>query len=166
MESVEFPVAWYLWWFGQFSKLVNFEDCLNVIQWLLLNHHHDCRFDFSALNEENGQQRILAEEQENMIISNLHKILKPFVLRRLKTDGNYFLTLISMHDSPVNNIIWIVENALPKKKEYLLFAPISAQQKALYDAVLRRDLRQYLVKMTTGKSPKDSSEPMDIHEGK
>ena len=57
------------------------------------------------LNEENGQQRILAEEQENMIISNLHKILKPFVLRRLKTDGNYFLTLTFMHDPPVNNIV-------------------------------------------------------------
>jgi ATP-dependent DNA helicase len=47
----------------------------------------DPRFDFSALQEEDGQERILAEEQENMIVSNLHRILKPFLLRRVKSDG-------------------------------------------------------------------------------
>jgi len=48
------------------------------------------RFDFSALKEKNGEKKILEDEQENFIISNLHQILKPFLLRRLKCDGKAF----------------------------------------------------------------------------
>jgi len=44
-------------------------------------------FDFSALNEIEGHQQILSEEQKSKLVTNLHLILKPFLLRRLKVDG-------------------------------------------------------------------------------
>lgn len=58
------------------------------------------------------------------IVSKLHAILKPFLLRRVKRD---------------------VEKALPPKKEYLLSAPLTAEQKRLYDAVLKRQIRDFLL---------------------
>ncbi|CAG8510005.1 4171_t:CDS:10 [Funneliformis caledonium] len=81
-------------------------------------------FDFSALHEQDGESRILAREQSNEVITNLHKILKPFLLRRIKSD---------------------VENSLPKKKEYLLYAPLSRQQKEVYDAIVSRNIRPFLL---------------------
>ncbi|KAI9496031.1 SNF2 family N-terminal domain-containing protein [Zychaea mexicana] len=85
-------------------------------------------FDFSDIHEKSGQDRIIKEEEEDRIISSLHTILQPFLLRRLKTD---------------------VEHSLPKKKEYLLYAPLTRPQKSLYDAILKRDLRDYLIKRKT-----------------
>ncbi|CEG70965.1 hypothetical protein RMATCC62417_06772 [Rhizopus microsporus] len=82
-------------------------------------------FDFSDINNKSGQDRIIKEEEEDKIVTSLHTILKPFLLRRLKTD---------------------VEHSLPKKKEYLLYAPLTQPQKNLYDAIIKRDLRDYLLK--------------------
>ena len=42
-----------------------------------------------------------------------------------------------------------MEHSLPKKKEYLLYAPLTRSQKSLYDAILKRDLRDYLIKRKT-----------------
>ena len=44
-------------------------------------------FDFSDIHQKSGQDRIMKEEEEDRIISSLHTILQPFLLRRLKTDG-------------------------------------------------------------------------------
>lgn len=59
------------------------------------------------------------------MIKVLHEILTPFLLRRVKTD---------------------VVLDLPKKREYLLYAPMTCFQKELYDAVLRRELEEFLEK--------------------
>jgi SNF2 family DNA or RNA helicase len=45
------------------------------------------RFDFSDINDKSGQDRIMKEEEEDKIVTSLHTILRPFLLRRLKTDG-------------------------------------------------------------------------------
>jgi len=58
------------------------------------------------------------------VVSSLHAILKPFLLRRLKVD---------------------VEKDLPPKKEYLLYAPLTVQQKDIYQAIVSRDIRRFLV---------------------
>jgi len=76
------------------------------------------------LDSDTGHADILSREQSNHIISNLHAILKPFLLRRLKKD---------------------VETNLPPKKEYLLSAPLTAQQKDLYDAVVNKTIRSFLM---------------------
>lgn len=64
-------------------------------------------------------------EERTKLINKLHTILRPFILRRLKTD---------------------VELDLPTKKEYLLFSPMEPIQKEFYEAVLKRDLTPILEK--------------------
>ncbi|GAN03057.1 helicase [Mucor ambiguus] len=93
-------------------------------------------FDFSDINAKEGQERIMREEEEDNIVSSLHTILRPFLLRRLKTD---------------------VETSLPKKKEYLLYAPLTQPQKDLYDAIIKRDIRDYLIKKKIA-NPEDGNE--------
>ncbi|RKP10548.1 SNF2 family N-terminal domain-containing protein, partial [Thamnocephalis sphaerospora] len=88
-------------------------------------------FDFSDLNEQTGQQRIMGEEAESRIVSKLHQILKPFLLRRLKSD---------------------VEHMLPKKREYILYAPLSEEQKEIYDAIMQRRIREYIIQRKLGNN--------------
>ncbi|RUS33031.1 P-loop containing nucleoside triphosphate hydrolase protein [Jimgerdemannia flammicorona] len=94
-------------------------------------------FDFSDLHQKSGQERIMREEDENHIVSSLHMILKPFLLRRLKND---------------------VEHDLPKKKEYLLYAPLTKAQKEIYDAILDRNIRGFLIdKKAGGENPETTA---------
>ena len=60
-------------------------------------------------------QEILAAEQRNKVFSKLHTILKPFVLRRLKSD---------------------VDTDLPCKAEVLLYVHMTKVQKALNKKLL------------------------------
>ena len=97
-------------------------------------------FDFSALKEKDGHRQILSEERQNKIVSSLHAILKPFLLRRVKAD---------------------VETSLPKKREYILYAPLSTEQKELYREILQGDSRAYLVdKAVKRLSASGSSAPV------
>ncbi|CAE7187123.1 unnamed protein product, partial [Rhizoctonia solani] len=64
-------------------------------------------------------------DQTAGIVSQLHAILKPFLLRRLKTD---------------------VITDLPPKKEYVLYAPLTSEQKDLYQATLDKGIHAYLKK--------------------
>lgn len=80
-------------------------------------------FDFSALNQRNGYEDILSEERKTNLVTSLHAILKPFLLRRIKTD---------------------VETSLPKKREYILYAPLTATQRELYQEILDGNSRAYL----------------------
>lgn len=58
-------------------------------------------------------------DEKNKLISQLHKILRPFMLRRLKAD---------------------VEKSLPPKHETILYTGMSAMQKKLYRDILTRDI--------------------------
>lgn len=58
-------------------------------------------------------------EAKQRIISQLHKLLRPFMLRRLKAD---------------------VETALPPKSETILFTGLSEMQKKLYRDILKREI--------------------------
>ena len=80
-------------------------------------------FDFSALKEKEGHEEILVSERKNQIVSSLNAILKAFLLRRVKAD---------------------VEASLPKKREYILYAPLTATQKELYRHILQGNSRAYL----------------------
>ncbi|KAG8981788.1 hypothetical protein FRB90_006988, partial [Tulasnella sp. 427] len=70
-------------------------------------------------------------EQNAQLITSLHAILKPFLLRRLKAD---------------------VEVNLPPKKEYILYAPLTKQQLDLYQNVVAggAKLREWIVKRYCG----------------
>ncbi|KAF9066436.1 SNF2 family N-terminal domain-containing protein [Rhodocollybia butyracea] len=66
-----------------------------------------------------AMQTSLGSDRAAHIIDALHAILKPFLLRRLKSD---------------------VESNLPPKKEYVLYAPLSITQREAYDkAYLMQD---------------------------
>ncbi|KAI5120994.1 hypothetical protein M0805_000455 [Coniferiporia weirii] len=72
----------------------------------------------------------LTSSQTANVVSTLHSILKPFLLRRLKVD---------------------VESSLPPKKEYVLYAPLTEHQKTVYEAVLNGGLRRFLIEGTQKK---------------
>ncbi|KAJ7112773.1 SNF2 family DNA-dependent ATPase [Mycena crocata] len=61
-------------------------------------------------------------------IGTLHTILKPFLLRRMKVD------------------VLGTCSALPPKKSYVLYAPLSAHQREAYEAVLGGDVRGWVAK--------------------
>jgi len=87
------------------------------------------RFDFSAVHQEGGDKEIIAAEARDQIVSKLHHILKPFLLRRLKSD---------------------VEKELPKKREYLVYAALTDAQREYYDAIVNRNIRQFLLHKAQG----------------
>ena len=63
---------------------------------------------FKVNAEKDGEQQV--------IIKQIHRLLRPFMLRRLKVE---------------------VEKELPPKKEIYLFMGLSGQQKRLYKKILR-----------------------------
>jgi ATP-dependent DNA helicase len=80
-------------------------------------------FDFSELKQKQGYESILSEQRQQQLVTSLHAILKPFLLRRVKAD---------------------VEKLLPKKREYILYAPLTPMQRELYQAILDGSSRHYL----------------------
>lgn len=82
-------------------------------------------FDFSNIqgNDKASHAAFLAKEEQKNLVGNLHALLKPFLLRRVKTD---------------------VETSLPPKKEYILYAPLSQNQKDLYGALLDHEASEWL----------------------
>ncbi|XP_071805450.1 lymphocyte-specific helicase-like isoform X2 [Asterias amurensis] len=76
-------------------------------------------FDFSTLAKEGGDEAIVAQEREQHIVSMLHQILTPFLLRRLKTD---------------------VELNIPPKKEILVQAPLTSLQEELYKSLVDKTI--------------------------
>lgn len=101
--------------------------------WSLLNfllpdafadlEHFESMFDFSDVKDKEGHKEFITQERKTKTVASLHAILKPFLLRRVKTD---------------------VETHLPKKREYILYAPLSAEQKELYRKIKENDVRSYL----------------------
>ncbi|EAW07531.1 putative SNF2 family helicase/ATPase PasG [Aspergillus clavatus NRRL 1] len=79
-------------------------------------------FDFSSMLDSGGKTDVI-ERRKRTLVSTMHSILKPFLLRRVKTD---------------------VETALPKKREYILYAPLTVEQKDLYREILNGTGRRYL----------------------
>lgn len=80
-------------------------------------------FDFSGLKDKDSFNDLLSEERQQYLVKSLHAVLKPFLLRRVKTD---------------------VESLMPKKREYVLYAPLTPMQRELYQAILDGTSRSYL----------------------
>ncbi|CAM9932061.1 unnamed protein product, partial [Discosporangium mesarthrocarpum] len=95
--------------------------------WALLNFLLPDVFSSSEQFDEWFNLEIEDKEAKENMIHQLHKILRPFMLRRLKAD---------------------VEKSLPPKTETILFVGLSAKQKEVYRNVLLRD-----IDMVNGKGP-------------
>ncbi|XP_029961878.1 lymphoid-specific helicase isoform X2 [Salarias fasciatus] len=77
-------------------------------------------FDIDSLGEPDS---VVVAEREQNILSMLHQILTPFLLRRLKSD---------------------VALEVPPKKEIIVYAPLTAKQEALYTAVVNKTIAKML----------------------
>lgn len=101
--------------------------------WSLLNfllpdafadlEHFESMFDFSDIQDKEGHKNFITQERKKKTVASLHAILKPFLLRRVKAD---------------------VETHLPKKREYIIYAPLTAIQKEIYRKIKEGDIRSYL----------------------
>ena len=80
-------------------------------------------FDFSEVQGKEGHREYMSRERQRRTIASLHAILKPFLLRRVKND---------------------VETNLPKKREYILYAPMTNEQQEIYKKIQHNDIRAYL----------------------
>jgi ATP-dependent DNA helicase len=82
-------------------------------------------FDFSDLQDEEGTEEFIADQKKHDLIKKIHLVLQPLLLRRIKAD---------------------VEHMLPKKREYVLYAPMTKQQTELYNIIgdKNADARKYL----------------------
>ncbi|CAB9508745.1 Probable chromatin-remodeling complex ATPase chain [Seminavis robusta] len=87
--------------------------------WALLNFLVPDVFANAEQFDEWFNLDIEDNDEKNRLISQLHKILRPFMLRRLKAD---------------------VEKSLPPKHETILFTGMSSMQKKLYRDILIRDI--------------------------
>jgi SWI/SNF-related matrix-associated actin-dependent regulator of chromatin subfamily A member 5 len=87
--------------------------------WALLNFLVPDVFESAEQFDEWFNLDIEDNDEKNKLISQLHKILRPFMLRRLKAD---------------------VEKSLLPKHETILFTGMSAVQKKLYRDILIRDI--------------------------
>ncbi|CAN1238800.1 ISWI chromatin-remodeling complex ATPase CHR17 [Linum grandiflorum] len=74
---------------------------------------------FSSAETFDEWFQISAENDQQEVVQQLHKVLRPFLLRRLKSD---------------------VEKGLPPKKETILKVGMSQMQKQYYKALLQKDL--------------------------
>ncbi|KAJ2908442.1 putative ATPase, partial [Coemansia aciculifera] len=94
-------------------------------------------FNFNDISQREGQSRIISEQTSNSVVSKLHQILQPFLLRRLKVD---------------------VEKFLPPKREYLIACPMAPLQYEYYQAVRGPNLRGFLEeKFINGGNPSTAS---------
>jgi len=89
------------------------------------------------LHQEDGAQRVIEEERDNKTISKLHTILDPFLLRRLKSD--------------------VLAGMLPRKREYLLFAPLTETQQKYNEAIGNRTLAALVEKEASGGYKQDEA---------
>ena len=89
-------------------------------------------FDFSAIVSSEGPDagksaQVIEEERRHQVVTKLHSILRPFLLRRIKGD---------------------VEKSLPKKKEIILWAPMTDAQAQFNKALVDRTLSAVLSKIS------------------
>ncbi|KZW04148.1 hypothetical protein EXIGLDRAFT_737823 [Exidia glandulosa HHB12029] len=108
----------------------NLAELWSLLNFILPDIFSDLEMFQSWFNFDNVEER-MDKTQTSEVVNKLHSILAPFLLRRLKTD---------------------VETNLPPKKEYVLYAPLTAKQKELYQAVLDGALREWLISAKSGNS--------------
>lgn len=80
-------------------------------------------FDFSDVQDKEGHKKFITQEQKKWTVASLHAILESFLLRRVKAD---------------------VVTRLPKKREYILYAPLTPIQKELYRKIQEGEIQEFL----------------------
>ena len=106
----------------------NLSELWSLLNFLLPEIFDDLRvfeswFDAKDLHENQDELvRITAQEQKNSILSTLHQILTPFLLRRVKSD---------------------VDLQIPPKKEVMVYCPMTTRQSHRREDNRRFDGQRY-----------------------
>ncbi|KAL0863294.1 hypothetical protein Bca101_042412 [Brassica carinata] len=80
-------------------------------------------FDFSGKNNNEATREEGEEKRRAQVVAKLHNILRPFILRRMKCD---------------------VELSLPRKKEIIVYATMTAHQKKFQEHLVNRTLEGHI----------------------
>lgn len=102
----------------------NLKELWSLLHFLLPNIFTDWDsfeswFDFSGLEDEQGTQEFIQDQMKQDLVKKMHLILQPLLLRRIKQD---------------------VAAYLPKKREYVLFAPMTKEQTDLYNVFSNKSM--------------------------
>jgi len=109
----------------------NLSELWSLLNFLLPEIFDDLRvfqswFDAKDLHEDKEElARVVAQEQQNSILTTLHQILTPFLLRRVKTD---------------------VDLQIPPKKEVMVYCPLTPRQEEIYRHIVERTIGAYIDK--------------------
>jgi len=109
----------------------NLSELWSLLNFLLPEIFDDLRvfeswFSAKELHENTEEMvRIAHQEQKNAILTTLHQILTPFLLRRVKTD---------------------VDLEIPPKKEVLVYCPMTERQEEMYRAIVEKTIAELLAK--------------------
>ncbi|GER38374.1 chromatin remodeling 1 [Striga asiatica] len=86
------------------------------------------QFDFSGKCTNEALKEDIEEKRRAQVVAKLHAILRPFLLRRMKSD---------------------VEQMLPQKKEIILYATMTEHQKSFQEHLINKTLEVHLVEKTS-----------------
>ncbi|KAJ1463061.1 SNF2 family N-terminal domain-containing protein [Pelagophyceae sp. CCMP2097] len=95
-------------------------------------------FGFRNIGQETQVDDILGEQQKDRIVTKLHEILRPFLLRRVKSD--------------------VLAGLLPPKQEIVVYAAMTPLQRTYEELLLQNRLRSELEKHGVQMTAKDVSE--------
>jgi len=112
----------------------NLSELWSLLNFLMPEIFNDLEFFqsvFSFDGTDETSKEMLEKYQEDNIVEKLHKILQPFMMRRLKSQ---------------------VEKTLPKKKEIVLYVSMTKDQREMYERIVKGELADMLEKITGNKT--------------
>lgn len=109
----------------------NLNELWSLLNFILPDIFHDLDlfaswFDFDAIGDDAAAAPVLKSDMQQKLVSSLHSILKPFLLRRLKKD---------------------VVQTLPPKKEYILYADLTPLQRVVYAGAAKGNLPETILEV-------------------
>jgi len=129
----------------------NLSELWSLLNFLLPEIFDDLRvfeswFDAKEMDVNvEEEKRIVAQEQQNSILSTLHQILTPFLLRRIKAD---------------------VDLDIPPKKEVLVYCPMTETQREMYTAIVNKMIQNYMAPNEEEEVLKEDKHGRSIRGGK
>jgi ATP-dependent DNA helicase len=113
----------------------NLDELWSLLNFILPDIFHDLElfqkwFDFSSLTDlkkdtDDSTKKLIDTKIQETLVDNLHTILKPFLLRRLKK-------------TVLKNLVW--------KKEFIIYGSLTPDQDRIYKAALSKLLRKEVLK--------------------
>ncbi|CAA0822877.1 ATP-dependent DNA helicase DDM1 [Striga hermonthica] len=112
------------------NNLAELWSLLNFILPDIFSSHQEFEswFDFSGKCTNEALKEDIEEKRRAQVVAKLHAILRPFLLRRMKSD---------------------VEQMLPKKKEIILYATMTEHQKNFQEHLINKTLEVHLADKTS-----------------